>query len=370
MARNTDHIPVTEIIERVGTLGKSNVGSMERIRGVTQDVYCREIPAKHDWNFLFVSSSLTSVEEFVTGTGSVNTGNSNVTFVGAIITSDMLGRRIWFTGDGAGYDITGFISSSDLTINPPYRGNNNLSGVSFSINQPVYPIAKDFDRFPKNGGIFKWEGGHKQTIPETDRTDWVDNYQTAPSVPARLQIIQNDTAGNTQIEVNPPPKKALNYPYDYLKKLTPLFETTAGTVLSIQANSVVVTGNTNCKFLEAQTGDWFRIDNLGTGQDSLWYRIISIQNNSALTLQTSFANTAITSSANFTIARAPDMPTRMHIAVLYGALRGLTIGDNDKNALFYNAQYAQVMSDCKRIYVSRPYSQKITGAIEEYHYRR
>lgn len=179
-----------------------------------------------------------------------------------------------------------------------------------------------------------------------------------------------DTAGNTLVELVPPPSLAENWGYDYYKQVRPLIETSAGTLSSIQAGATLVTGNTNCRFAEATTGDWFRVDALGTGADSQWYRILAITNNSSLNLATAFANTAITSSANYTIARAPEMPVRMHIAVVYGALRSIELDQTDENYLFYHTQYAQVMSDAKRIYVSRPYNQEVTGIHEDYMYRR
>ena len=89
-----------------------------------------------------------------------------------------------------------------------------------------------------------------------------------------------------------------------------------------------------------------------------------------MTLDVAFANTAITAGADCTIAQAPQYPVRMHLGLIYGTIRQLTVDQNDPNAQFYHNQYASVLSDAKRIYVSRPYSQDIDGAFTDFNYRR
>jgi len=73
---------------------------------------------------------------------------------------------------------------------------------------------------------------------------------------------------------------------------------------------------------------FFRVDNLGKGSDSTWYRILSVQNDNQLTLATVFAMTSVT-IANYTISKAPEYPTRLHVGIIYGVLRQLTIDQND-----------------------------------------
>lgn len=371
MSKNISEIPVTEIVERVKILGRSGANTNSKIRGIVQDVYLREIPSKFDWNFLLVSSGLTTIEKYDTGTVSATTGSNTVTFSSdAVITAGMVGRKFNVSGDGAIYEITSMSSTTSGTINPSYQATQNATNQSYVIFQPTYALAKDFDRFPKPGGIYQQKGGDKKVLEEVQYRPYLDTFRNTPTTPENCRLIGADTAGNPLVELVPAPSVAENWGYDYFKQLRPLSETTAGTISTIQAGATTVTGNSNTKFTEATTGDWFRVDALGTGPDSQWYRIISIAHDSALTLATAFANTAITSLANYTIARAPEMPVRLHIAILYGALRGLELDQTDENFAFYHTQYAQVMSDSKKIYVSRPYNQEITGVHEDFLYRR
>lgn len=374
MSKNISEIPVTEIVERSKQISRVGSNTDSKVRGVIQDIYLRDMMAKHDWNFLMVESSFTTIEKYDTGTVTINTGDTAVQGTDTVWTADMVGRKIKFTGNDAVYDIITFGATTSISILPVFRGASNISSGSYKIYQPIYPLALDFDRFPKSGGIWKWSGGEKVLLEEESYDRYASNYTSSLSIPEKVRLVGTNTAGVQQVELRPPPADARNYSYEYLRKVSPLTETTAGTLLSLSANATAVSGNTNTRFLDAyRTGSdnlFFRVDNLGISADSEWFRILAIANNSSLTLASIFANTAITSSANYTIARAPEMPARMHIGVLYGTVRNLELDQNSETFAFYHGQYAMVMSDSKRIYVSRPYSQEIEGVHTDYEYRR
>jgi hypothetical protein len=220
--------------------------------------------------------------------------------------------------------------------------------------------------------VYRWAGGRKQILPEVQYANYVnDEYQATASTPSKTRLVGHDTAGCQQVELIPPAKEAKVYGYDYVKQLYPLYEDTAGKVLSITAQSRTVTA-TSANFLLIPTDGtcFLRVDELGRGADSSWYRILSVQGTGQLTLETAFADTAITAGANITISQIPAYPVRMHLGIVYGACRQLTVDQNDPNAQFYHNQYASVLSDAKRIYVSRPYSQEMDGVFNDYRYRR
>lgn len=367
---NTNEIPFTEIVERTQKLARAADNVLGKIRGVVNDVYTREIPAKFDWNFLLASSSLTSELEKHDGTVSLNTGDTTVKFESTTVDNTIVGKKIKFGGNDVLYDITVYTNSTTCTISPALQGATNLSSASYSLYQPFYSLAKDFDRFPKPGGVYRWSGGRKQILPESQYANYVnDFYQTTAAVPFYTRLFGTDTKGNIRVELIPAPKDQRVYGYDYLFYVTPLFETTMGTV-TISANGTSVSGSST-EFLRALTdGSCFmRVDNFGKGEDSNWYRILSVSSNSDMTLATAFANSAV-AGANVTIAQAPKFPYRLHMGLVYGALRALTLDENDPNAAFFHQQYASVLSDAKKIYVSRPYSQDVTGIFEDYRYRR
>lgn len=369
MSKNIDIIPFTELVERTGEIARERADTQPKQRGFVNDVYTREIGRKWDWNFLLVGSTITTRPSYNTGTLSANTGATSVVFSSDVaLDATYTGSQLRITGNDVVYNVV-YQSATSLLIQPPISGNLNYSNASYTIYFPFYALPADFDRFPKNGGIANWIGGNQKVIQETPFQEWGLNYSSNPGdIIERIRIMGTDTAGNQILEVNPPPKIAKSYLNNYLQSLSPMSETTSGLIGNITSGGTNVIGDSNCRFTEATTGDFFRINELGKGNDSVWYRIISIQNDSALTLQTAFATTGIT-SANYVICSAPQMPVKLHAGILYGAVLQCTLDQDDPLYQAYNLKLAEVMSDGKRLYVSRIYNQDIHSLAEEYLYR-
>ena len=370
MSKNTEVIPFTELVERTSEIARERADVQPKIRGYVNQVYNYEIGRKWDWNFLLVGSTITTRQSYSTGTVSANTGSTVATFSSDVaLDATYTGSQLRITGNDVVYDCV-YESATSLTIQPPLSGNANITSQGYNLYFPFYALPTDFDRYPKNGGFANWIGGNQKVIQETPFQEWGLNYSSNPSdTPERIRIIGTNTAGNQILEINPPPKTAKSYLNNYYQSLTPMSETTAGLIGNITSGGTNVLGDTNCRFLEATTGDYLRIDALGKSNDSLWYRIISIQNNSALTLQTAFATTGIT-SANYVICSAPQMPVKLHPAILYGAVLQCTSDQDDPLVQGYMMKLAEVMSDGKRLYVSRIYNQDIHTLAEDWMYRR
>lgn len=375
MSKTTTEVPYTELVERTMSIGRVNANAIEKVRGIIQDIYTRDIPTKWDWNFLFASSALTTVGEFKTGNASATTDSRIVSFSSdAVMIDSMNGRKIKFAGNDVVYDITSFMTVSSLQILPPFNGPSNITNGSYTIYQPVYALANDFDRFPKDGGVYKWSGGQKEILPEEPYQEYAENYAGNPSTPEKIRLVGIDTAGNQLVEFRPAPKDARIYSYDYLTRLGPMQETSANLVRGISSKALAVALIGTTQFAEintdSKTVNYFRVDALGKSQDSQWYPILSYTGDSALTLRLVFAASAITSSANYVISQVPKMPNMLHPAILYGALAHIMADQNDPNAELYLQRYMQVVNDAKAIYVSRVYSQDIHGIQEDWDYRR
>lgn len=373
MSKNISEIPYTEICERVSELARERVDARPKIRGIVNDYYVREFPRKFDWNFFLAQSTVTVQGQYNTGTVSATTGSTAVTFSSDVVLTQS--NNLWWikiTGSDYVYQFT-YNNATGGFLNVPLGGTQNVINAPFNLFQPYYSLATDFDRFPKNGGLILFQGGAEQVIREMAYQDWANYYNPNPTQSAAYcRLYGVDTAGNTILELTPPPQVFLSYRYDYFIKPLPMYEITNGLIGNISNNSTSVQGDSNCQFTLANTGDYLRIDNLGKGSDSEWYRIISIANNSALTLQTIFRNNVNSSitSASYTISSAPKVPYKMHPVFLYGSILQLTVDQNDPMVQAYNIKYAEVLSDGKRLYVSRIYSQDIHHYGEEYLYRR
>lgn len=373
MAKNISEIPFTEICERTQELGRERVDNMSKIRGIVNDFYVREFPRKFDWNFFMAQSTITTKAQYTTGSLSANTGSTAVTFSSdAALTIDNTFWQLKVSGNDYVYQFT-YGSSTSGTLNIPLSGTVNALNSSYNLFQPYYSLASNFDRFPKNGGLILYQGGNEQIIPELAYQDWPIYYTPSPTtLAAYCRLYGTDTAGNTLLEINPPPADPISYRYDYFIKPSVMYQLTSGLIGSVGNGASQVIGDTNTQFTRANTGDYFRVDALGTSADSEWYRIIAIANDSTLTLQTAFKNTgnAAVTSANYTICPAPSMPYKMHPAILYGSILQLAVDQNDPMVQAYNTKFAEVLSDGKRLYVSRIYNQQIHSMAEQYLYRR
>lgn len=369
MSKNIKEIPFTEIVERAIELSRIREEVGSKVRGIVNDIYLRDIPKKEDWSFLFSTTSLTVTAEYKEGTVAANTGDSSVVFTGATITSDMTSRRLRITGNDYVYNVT-FATDSSLSIAPVLSGPENFTGNSYSLFKNIYPLAPDFDRFPKNGGLHRFVGGNRKTIDEKVYEHFSQNANYTPNDNTSFcRIIGTDTAGNRLMEMIPPPQNANSYEYDYFRQLRPMRETTNGLISSVAANGTTVNGDANCKFSIANTGDYLRVDAFGTGADSEWYRIIAIAGDTSLTLQTAFGNSGAT-SAKYTICSAPEMPVMLHPALLYGTIAQVAADQNDSFVQGYMTEYAVILSDSKRIYKTRLYRQDMELIAEDFNYRR
>ena len=362
MAKNINELPFTEIVERASQLARERSDVSNKVRGIVNDIYIREIARKEDWSFLLASSTITVRREYNTGTiVTANTGATTVTFsTDVALDATYTGYKLKISGNPYVYDFT-YESATSGTIQPPISGDTNAGGNTYSLVLPNYSLPTDFDRFPKNGGLVDFTGTTDKIIPESAYQDFLSDYRSSPT---------NIAAGNSILEINPPPKIAKSYRTDYFLRPRPMRETTAGVINSISASGTTVTGSAGTtRFSEATTGDYFRVDAFGKAGDSEWYRIIAIANNSSLTLQTAFGLSGAT-SANYTICSAPQMPVRLHPAILYGTILQLSADQDDPMIQGYIQKYAEVLSDGKRLYKTRIYNQDIHHLGEEWLYRR
>ena len=370
MSKTTSELPFTELAERAAQIARLEQDD-SRVRGAVNDVYVREIPRKEDWSFLIVSSALTCADEYTTGNAAVvdTLGTTFTLSSDTAIDGTFTGRKIKFSTNPNVYLITSAAGTTGGTFTPPLSGATNLRTVAYSIFKDTYSLPSDFDRFPKNGGLLLYEGGRMIPIPEVAVQNYYADYTPSPTNPEKCRLVMVGTDSIPQVELTPPPNDPFVLGYEYLRKLVPLRETTGG-VVTIAAGGTVVTGTAGVsRFTEATSGWFFRIDAFGTGEESEWYRVASVTHNSSLTLAVAFGLSGAT-SAGYTLCAAPQMPAKMHAAIMYGAVVNLMADQNDPNAQLYQGKFSEVVGEARRLYKTRIYSQPIDSVFEDYHYRR
>ena len=370
MSKNLSELPFTELAERAAQIARLEQDD-SRVRGAVNDVYVREIPRKEDWSFLIVSSALTCADEYTTGNAAVvdTLGTIFTLSSDTAIDGTFTGRKIKFSTNPNVYLITSAAGTTGGTLTPPLSGTSNVRSAAYSIFKDTYSLPNDFDRFPKNGGLLLYEGGRIMPIPEVALQNYYADYTPSPTKPEKCRLVMVGTDTIPQVELTPPPNDPYVLGYEYLRKLVPMRETTAG-FAAIAAGGTAVSGSGGTtRFTEATSGWYFRIDAFGTGEESEWYRVASVTHNSALTLAVAFGLSGAT-SAGYTLCAAPQMPAKMHAAILYGAVINLMADQNDPNATLYQTKFAEVVLEARKLYKTRVYSQPIESVFEDYNYRR
>ena len=367
MGKLTRVIPATEVVERSITISRAQ-GDDLRAWGALNDIYLQELPAQADWTFLMATSALSTSARYITGTATVNTGATAVTFTGATIPSGTTGWRMRFNDNPNVYDWT-FVSSSNGTIAPALSEDRNISGGAFTLFNPYYTLATNFDRFPKNGGLQLWQGAKPTPVPEMPIQEYFDEFSASPGRPAKCQLIAPDTLNRAQVELVPPPDKVYLMPYHYIYAPTPLRETTGG-VATVAASGTGATFQGAVRVGEMVTGMYFRIDNFGEDADSEWHQIVSVSAaNSNVTFQSTFTTSAA-NSANYTVCNVPVYPLVLHGALLHGVVKRLLADQNDKTFIYTDSLQTAAINDAKRLFRTRTYNQEIETVFDEYHYRR
>lgn len=369
MAKNFRGIPYTELTERAAEISRSgSENDKSKVRGAVNDVATKEIGGKFDWNFLKVSSSLTTESKYNTGTVSGTTGGTQLTFsTDTVIASTIKNWKIKISGNDVVYDFT-YSDATGGTVNPPLAGTTNPSSTTYALFKPVYALAGDFDRFPVKGGLILWQGGRKTILSEKRHIQYYDEYSASPGTPSCCRIVENDTAGNPQVELVPPPQYGIALSYDYFRHMNPLSQSSWGTI-AITASTNTVTGTTSARFMDATTGDYIRVNANGIKEDSEWYRITAITHDSSLTISGLFANSGV-SAAEYVISSVPDMPVPLHLAVLHGAVRELVGDQDDPMYIYHNQKMAEMLTDGKVRYVTRMDSAEMDGDYQDWDYRR
>lgn len=105
----------------------------------------RDLFYAHDWPWRRKNDVLQTVAPYETGTVTVTLGSTTLTGSGTTFTSAMVGRKFRLTGDLDFYEISAYVSATEVTLADAYV-NATQSGIAYSIYQDVYALATDMDR--------------------------------------------------------------------------------------------------------------------------------------------------------------------------------------------------------------------------------
>lgn len=351
-------IPFTELWERLLTMGRVDVPNNEDYaKGLINDVYARTIPRMVDWDPLVKESVLSMTAYYNTGTASVSAGSTSVTGSGTTWTSTMVsadGYKIKFAGNDNIYDFD-YASATTATISPALSQDTDLTSASYHIFKDEYQLASDFNRLLINGSIYRYSGGRVvDIIMECPRDKFREEFSPSATDPIKRAMLTRThaTTGNRLIRVNPPPKTAYVYPYEYVQLVTPMTDYNTGSVEVTNA-SATVTGTDTFFLANAAAGDYFRVDSNGLGNSSKWYKISSVDSNTQLTLDSNFGEYT-ESGVEYHVSKIPSaLPYPFHEFILYEAVVKVTVEQGDAVIQAIATERDRILSDLKKNYKLR-----------------
>jgi hypothetical protein len=353
----TGIIPFTELFERLMTLAKiDSFNNEDYAKGLINDAYTRALPGIGDWNCITKDAFLVMSAYYMTGTVACTAGSTLVTGTGTAWTLAMTidnGWRIKFAGLNNVYEFTR-TGDTSATINPPLEGSTDLTAQGYTLFRDEYALPADFDRFLRNGSIYVTQGGRLyNTIEELPRDKFRAQFFPDALDPIfRAMLTRVDSNGCRMVRLNPPPRTARVYPIDYIPKVAPMREYTVGTVAVVNG-SMTVTGTNTLFVANCVAGSYFRVDTIGVGDSSKWYKILSVDSNTQLTLASVYEDAA-DSGVDYTVCTAPtSFPPEFHEFILYEAVSVAVASADDPNTQAMIGRRSDVLNRLNKNYKSR-----------------
>lgn len=358
MGNLANTIPFTELWERLLTMGRVDVPNNEDYaKGLVNDTYTRTLPRTVDWDPLVKETFLSMTPYYNTGTASVTAGSTTVTGAGTTWTSAMTatdGYKIKFSGNDNIYTFT-YVGATSGTISPALSGATALTASNYSIFRDEYSLASDFNRLLQNGSFYTMSGGRtRDIIKEYPRDKFREEFSPEVTDPIQrvMQTRTHSTTGYRLIRVNPPPKTAKVYPYEYIQLVTPMTDYSEGTI-TVTNGSAAVVGEGTFFTANVTVGDYFRVDGNGTGNSSKWYKIITVTDNTNLTLDANYGEYT-EGGVDYHASKTPSaFPLPFHEFILYESVLKLTVEQSDPAIQAIAGERDMIMKDLKKNYRMR-----------------
>lgn len=362
---DTTRIPFTEIFERMQKeLLRDASASEGRYKGAVNNFYTIDLPSQIDYRHIRKTGQLTTVADVTTGyitaiSSTTVTGDSDALWTSA--NSNTLQLKV--SGYDELYRMT-YVSGTSLTLDRTWIGDAIVAtDTEYTLFQDRYTLASDFDRMilDPDKSVYYYENGSKIYLIYSSIEDFEKNQVFTPSDPNEYTI--KWVNGSPYLYINSPDTQARTLEYVYIPMLSRMKEYTTGTITTLANAGTAVTGDsTDFDGFVSDTTNYdyyFRIDGDGTGASSIWYKISSATNDTALVLSDSYEGTAISGgTSTFTISTVSLLPPGLDLAILYGSAIEGAIDQESKQVANWAALYNRITSQYKAIEGKKDYGKK------------
>jgi hypothetical protein len=314
--------PFTEIFEVIqGELVREAASNQEdKFKGLINQVYLNELPSILPEDYIKKEGFITLFSEYTTGTVTVGSGTTGVKGASTSWTSAL---------DNFLLSVGGFNRVQRMTYSADTQLNfqNSLSWVegsgtalSYSLYQDRYQLPSDFSYMisddPEDPCVVSRYVGNSQLFLDPLNNDEFERQFNG--------VIGDLWAYTVKWVAETPYILTLSAPsagdilrYWYIPQLTTLIEYTAGTITLTTTTAVIGAGMLWTANINTALNTYYiRNDADGSGSASKWYKILTVVNDTAMTLSSAFGGTTGTGQS-YTISEVSKWPARFDDAILY-----------------------------------------------------
>lgn len=177
-----------------------------------------DICSRYDFSWLKDYGYINIIPVYTTGTVTVTQDSATVTGAGTTFTAAMVGRLFQVTGDDNYYEISAYVSATEITLASTYTETSGGT-KSYSIYKTDYPLASDFKKMI---WVKQLVTPLKMTsIPEVPFNDWYpDMFIRGSSEPDGYTLTGIDSSGYYTIRFTPVQTTRKQIYYQCIKQLT------------------------------------------------------------------------------------------------------------------------------------------------------
>lgn len=179
----------------------------------------QDLVSAHDWSELDAQAVVLTVAPYTTGTVTVTNGSTTVTGSGTTFTSAMAGRRFALSYNGPFYEISDYVSTTELTLSEEYA-EDTAAGETYIVYQDRYSLASDCQKLET---VRIQKSGYEAPSPVNRGTlDEIEYLPGSAGTPTMWAYDGLDSSGYVRIIVRPVPSAVLRIHYRYRKVWTDL----------------------------------------------------------------------------------------------------------------------------------------------------
>lgn len=194
-----------------------------------------------NWPWLMTNGTIQTVADITTGTVSINSGSTTLTFSSAPSVSVANQYMIQFTAtsDDWYYISSHTAASTTAVLSVPFVGSSSISGASYILRKVLYSLPSDLDRV-----VDIRQAVTDQKLGSID-IRMFDGYlpdPTATSDPLYYSVIGLDSSKQWQITVYPIPSSIINLQLRYLKAPTTLSSASDTPLIPEKFHDIIIWG--------------------------------------------------------------------------------------------------------------------------------